>query len=137
MPSATVVGRHLHRAAARQFLAGCDGGLEKDRVYLPLDVLKQHGYTVDNLRAGRFNTAFQNVMRDAIGVARKLFLEGLPLIKTVDKRLAFDLELFSRGGLRVLEKIERQNYNVLAARPSISKFDRVCSCCLGSLWNAL
>ena len=110
--------------------------LEKDRVYLPLDVLKRHGYSVDDLRAGTFNAAFQAVMRDAIEVARKLFLEGLPLVKTVDKRLAFDLELFSRGGLRVLEKIERQNYNVLARRPAISKFERV-QLLVGCLWNVM
>ncbi len=110
--------------------------LEKDRVYLPLDLLARHGYSVANLGAGTFNPAFQNVMRDAIDVARRLFLEGLPLIKTVDRRLAFDLELFSRGGMRVLEKIEQQNYNVLARRPAISKFERV-QLLAGSLWNAL
>ncbi|MGA2214111.1 MAG: squalene synthase HpnC [Bryobacteraceae bacterium] len=110
--------------------------LEKDRIYLPLDVLKRHGYSVDDLRAGTFNEAFQGVMRDAIEVARKLFLEGLPLVKTVDRRLAFDLELFSRGGLRVLDKIERQNYNVLARRPAISKLERV-QLLVGSLWNVL
>ena len=75
-------------------------------------------------------------MRDAIEVARKLFLEGLPLVKTVDRRLGFDLELFSRGGMRVLEKIEQQDYNVLARRPAISKFERV-QLLVGSLWNAL
>lgn len=110
--------------------------LEKDRVYLPLDLMARHGYTLDELRAGTFNLAFQNVMRDAVGVARKLFLEGLPLVKTVDKRLAFDLELFSRGGMRVLEKIEQQNYNVLARRPAISKFERV-QLLVGCLWNTL
>jgi squalene synthase HpnC len=109
--------------------------LEKDRVYLPLDVLARHGYTVADLQAGTFNTAFQDVMRDAIDVARKLFLEGLPLVKTVDKRLAFDLELFSRGGMRVLEKIEQQNYNVLARRPAISKLERV-QLLVGSLWHS-
>jgi squalene synthase HpnC len=110
--------------------------LEKDRVYLPLDVLARHGYTVADLQHGTFNAAFQNVMRDAIDVARKLFLEGLPLVKTVDKRLAFDLELFSRGGLRVLEKIEQQNYNVLVRRPAISKFERV-QLLVGCLWNVM
>ncbi len=110
--------------------------LEKDRVYLPLDLLAQHGYTVADLQAGVFHAAFQNVMRDAVDVARKLFIEGLPLVKTVDKRLAFDLDLFSRGGMRILEKIEQQNYNVLARRPAISKFERV-QLLLGSLWNAL
>jgi phytoene/squalene synthetase len=43
----------------------------------------------------------------------------------VDRRLAIDLDLFSRGGMRVLEKIERQGYNVLAARPKVSKVERV------------
>ena len=98
---------------------------EKDRVYLPLDLLARHGYTVEDIAARRFNPAFQQVMREAVEVARKLFLEGLPLVKTVDRRLAFDLELFSRGGMRVLEKIEQQNYNVLAERPHVSKRDRL------------
>ena len=43
----------------------------------------------------------------------------------VDRRLALDLDLFSRGGMRVLEKIEQQDYNVLARRPAISKLERV------------
>ncbi len=80
---------------------------EKDRVYLPLDLLARHGYTVEDLAARKFNPGFQAVMREAVEVARKLFLEGLPLAKTVDRRLGFDLELFSRGGMRVLDKIER------------------------------
>jgi phytoene/squalene synthetase len=57
-------------------------------------------------------------------------------VKTVDKRLAFDLELFSRGGMRVLEKIEQQNYNVLARRPAISKLERI-QLLVGCLWNSL
>jgi len=110
--------------------------LKKDRVYLPLDLLDRHGYSLAELRAGTFNPAFQAVMHDAVEVARKLFQEGLPLVKMVDKRLAFDLDLFSRGGLRVLEKIKRQNYNVLARRPAISKVERV-SLLLASLWQTL
>jgi squalene synthase HpnC len=110
--------------------------LEKDRVYLPLEVLARHGYALEDLRTGKFNAAFQAAMRDAVGVARNLFLEGLPLLKTVDRRLAFDLGLFTRGGMRVLEKIERQNYNVLARRPAISKFERL-QLLATSLWEAL
>jgi hypothetical protein len=52
-------------------------------------------------------------------------LAGLPLVGMVDRRLALDLDLFSRGGLRVLDKIERQGYDVLRARPAIGKFERV------------
>jgi squalene synthase HpnC len=109
---------------------------EKDRVYLPLDLLAKHGYSVEQLGVREFNAAFQAVMREAVEVARGLFHDGLPLAKTVDRRLAFDLELFSRGGMRVLDKIERQDYDVLARRPAISKFERL-QLLVASLWDAL
>jgi squalene synthase HpnC len=106
--------------------------LLKDRVYIPLETMERHGYTVEELRARRFTPAFREVMRLAVEKARALFLEGLPLSRMVDRRLALDLDLFSRGGLRVLEKIARLNYDVLAGRPAISKAERV-RLLLGSL----
>jgi squalene synthase HpnC len=99
--------------------------LDKDRVYLPLDVLSRHGYPVEDLFLRKFDERFRGAMKESIGVARELFLKGLPLAGRVDRRLAIDLELFSRGGLKILEKIERQDYDVLRARPSISKVERV------------
>ena len=63
-------------------------------------------------------------MREAVEVAGNLFQRGLPLVATVDRRLALDLELFSRGGMKILEKIRMQNYNVLKRRPHISKVER-------------
>jgi squalene synthase HpnC len=99
--------------------------LEKDRIYLPLDLLDRHGYPVEALLQRRFDARFRAAMKEAVEVTRELFLKGLPLAGMVDRRLAIDLELFSRGGMKVLEKIERQNYNVLDARPAISKLERV------------
>lgn len=99
--------------------------LRKDRVYLPMDVLERHGYPLEELFALRFDSRFAEAMKEAVAVARKLFFVGLPLAGQVDRRLAIDLELFSRGGLKVLEKIERQGYDVLSARPAISKTERV------------
>ena len=99
--------------------------LQKDRVYLPLDVLERNGYPVEDLFSRRFDERFRRAMKEAVDVARDLFLKGLPLAGQVDRRLAIDLELFSRGGLKILEKIERQDYDVLRARPVISKTERV------------
>ena len=99
--------------------------LQKDRVYLPLDVLERNGYPAEDLFARRFDDRFRRAMKEVVGVARELFLKGLPLAGQVDRRLAIDLELFSRGGLKILEKIERQDYDVLRARPVISKTERV------------
>ena len=39
----------------------------------------------------------------------------------MNRSLALDLELFSRGGLAILQAIEKQDYDVLARRPSLSK----------------
>jgi len=64
---------------------------------------------------------FRGLMRCEVDYARSLFEEGLPLIGKVSRDLALDLDLFSRGGLEVLRAIERQDYDVLTARPAISK----------------
>src|SRR5690242_11491141 len=87
--------------------------LGKDRVYLPLDLMEAHGYPLEALFARQFDPRFRAAMREAVNVTRTLFVKGLPLADSVDRRLAIDLELFSRGGLRVLEKIEAQDYDVL------------------------
>ena len=99
--------------------------LQKDRIYLPLDLLDRHGYTVGELFSLEFNDRFHNVMREAVQVAGDLFRQGLPLIERVDRRLALDLERFSRGGMKILEKIRAQGYNVLKRRPSINNPERV------------
>jgi len=99
--------------------------LLKDRVYIPLEIIHRRGYTLAELQQRRFTPAFREVMREIVGQARALFHQGLPLAGMVDRRLALDIDLFSRGGMRILEKIERQNYDVLGARPAVSKTERL------------
>ncbi len=98
--------------------------LEKNRIYLPLEWLRRFGFSEEDLRARVFRPAFRDVMREAVSRARELFLKGLPLVGMVDRRLALDLDLFTRGGLLVLDKIERLGFNVLERRPAISKAER-------------
>jgi squalene synthase HpnC len=106
--------------------------LRKDRIYIPLDIMERHGYPAGDLFAHRFTPAFREVMREVVDRARELFVEGLPLIGMVERRLALDLDLFSRGGMRVLDKIAQSDYDVLAARPAIGKAERL-ALLLGSL----
>jgi squalene synthase HpnC len=98
--------------------------LEKGRVYIPSEALERHGYSLEDLLARRITPAFRALMRELVEVARSRFHEGLPLARIVNRRLGVDIELFSRGGLRILDKIERQNYDVLARRPAISRSER-------------
>ena len=98
---------------------------QKDRVYLPLELLARHDYTVEELFAHKFDQRFVAVMQEAVDLARELFLIGLPLARMVNWRLSVDIELFTRGGMCVLDKIEQQGYDVFSRRPKISKIDRV------------
>jgi len=98
---------------------------EKGRVYIPLDALERHGSSAEEIAARRATPGFVAAMREVVDRARALFLEGLPLAGMVDRRLAVDIELFSRGGMRVLDKIAAQGYDVLSRRPAISKTERV------------
>jgi squalene synthase HpnC len=99
--------------------------LEKGRIYLPLDLLAKHNCATGDVEARKFTPEFRDAMAEAVRVARQLFREGLPLSRMVDRRLAIDLELFSRGGMKILDKIEAQGWNVFRARPAITKTERV------------
>jgi squalene synthase HpnC len=91
------------------------------RIYLPLEDLRRFGVTEDDIAAQRNTSAFCDMMRFEVQRARDWFRQGLPLIKKVDRELAIDIELFSRGGQEILNAIEARGYNVLGRRPSISK----------------
>src|SRR5262249_39596326 len=98
---------------------------QKDRVYIPLSIMERHNCSLAQIEAREFNPAFRAVMVEIVSKTRKLFQQGLPLVGMVERRLSLDLDLFNRGGMRILDKIEEQDYNVLAARPAISKAERV------------
>jgi phytoene/squalene synthetase len=61
------------------------------------------------------------LLRFEVARAREWFERGLPLIQQVKPSLALDIELFSRGGQEILTAIEKQDYDVLSKRPTISK----------------
>jgi phytoene/squalene synthetase len=75
----------------------------------------------EQIAEGVATPEFRGLMRCEVDHARSLFEEGLPLIDRVNRDLALDLDLFSRGGMEILRAIERQGYDVLTARPAISK----------------
>jgi squalene synthase HpnC len=93
----------------------------KGRVYLPQDDMRHFGVSDETIAKGVATPEFRALLRHEVEFARALFEEGLPLIGRVNRDLALDLDLFSRGGLEILRAIERQDFDVLRARPAISK----------------
>jgi len=93
----------------------------KGRIYLPLEDLRRFGVGEEDISAGQNSAAFREMLRFEVARTREWFAQGLPLVGKVSRELAVDIELFSRGGLEVLNAIERQGYAVLGNRPAISK----------------
>ncbi len=93
----------------------------KGRIYLPLESLAKFGVSENDIAQRRATPQFLAMMKFEVARARDWFQQGLPLAGMVDKQLRLDIELFSRGGLEILNAIERQGYDVLQRRPAISK----------------
>jgi squalene synthase HpnC len=97
----------------------------KDRVYLPQDDMRRFGVSDETIAGGVATPEFRALMRYEVDYTRAMFEEGLPLIGRVNRDLALDLDLFSRGGLEILRAVEGQNYDVLRARPALSKGTKI------------
>jgi len=95
--------------------------LEKGRIYIPLEALVEHGLAENDIVERRFDARYVSMMKDLVARTRQLFAEGMPLAHSVDPELRVDIEMFSRGGLAVLDAIEAVGYNTLEHRPSIPK----------------
>lgn len=99
--------------------------IQKDRVYLPQDEMRQYGVSLDDLRAAQGSTAYCRLLKSQVERTRELFGRGKALPTLVSGRLALELRLTWHGGMRILELIERQAYDTLTARPQLTGFDKV------------
>jgi squalene synthase HpnC len=93
----------------------------RGRVYLPQKDMEFFHVSDTIIAEGIPTPEFRALMHCEVNYARDLFEQGLPLIGMVNRDLALDLDLFSRGGLEILRAIEQRDYDVLSARPAISK----------------
>jgi squalene synthase HpnC len=99
--------------------------LDIGRIYIPLDAAAAQGLSENDIVGRRFDERYVRLMKDLISRTRELFVQGRPLSKLVDGRLSVDLEMFSRGGLAVLDAIEAMGYDTLHQRPAVSKLKQV------------
>jgi hydroxysqualene synthase len=99
--------------------------IRKNRIYLPLEELEEFNYTEQDLFHQTLNENFRSLMAFQVRRTADLFVEGKPLLTMVGKDLAMELRLTWNGGTKILQKIHRQNYDVLTKRPALSIVDKV------------
>lgn len=95
------------------------------RVYLPEEDMGRFGYSREMLEDRIYNEEFVELMKFEVSRARDLLQEGLELVPLLDSGIRMDVRLFNQGGLRILDKIEEEEYDVLHKRPTLSRGEKV------------
>lgn len=99
--------------------------LDIGRIYLPRDDRERFGVEADDLKSKRFTPEFAALLEFEVGRARESLLTGWPLVERMPRELAIDVDLFTRGGLAILDRIAACKYDVLNARPKLGKLAKV------------
>ena len=72
---------------------------------------------------GHDSDASRALVRELCAWARELMQQGTPLVHRLPGRFGWELRLVVQGGLRVLDKIESNGFNVLSRRPTVGAGD--------------
>ncbi|MFI5362892.1 MAG: squalene synthase HpnC [Elusimicrobiota bacterium] len=95
--------------------------LKKDRIYIPEEDFAAHGYSEADLRMGVCNERFKNLMKFEVSRARSLFEQGRPLLRKLRFPLSMEIRLTWLGGMQILKKIHRLDFDVIRTRPALTK----------------
>jgi squalene synthase HpnC len=96
---------------------------DRGRIYLPAEEIRRHGADERDLASGRLTRAWRAAMAAAVARTRALFVSGRPLGGAVAGRLKHELRATWLGGMRVLARIERADFDVVARRPRLGAAD--------------
>jgi len=94
------------------------------RVYLPAEDLRQFGVTEEDLRNGNRNEAFLRLMRFEAARARSYYDESRPLLDLIHPRSRPSLWALVTIYSRLLERIERSNFDVFRRRVRLSLIEK-------------
>ena len=140
--SANPIGRlllHLFKRTSETDLAGSDAvcsalqlinfwqDIELDftmgRIYLPQDEMARHGVSERHIAERRCDAAWRALLAFQVERSRQLILAGKPLARSLPGRIGLEIRTTIQGGLRILQKIERADYDVFRRRPVLRALD--------------
>ncbi len=99
--------------------------LEMGRIYLPQDELVRFGYSEEDLKRGAINQSFIDLMRFQAQRARDYFHSGFQLLPYLTPGSRACPAVLGRLYSKILERIEKRNYDVLTHRVSLSTGEKV------------
>jgi squalene synthase HpnC len=105
---------------------------QKERIYIPMEDLARFAILPAHMDRPDNDAKWRAMMKFQVERARALMLSGAPLALRLQGRIGLELRMVVQGGLRILEAIEDNEYDVFRRRPKLEKRDW-----LTVLWRAL
>ena len=97
------------------------------RIYLPQEDLRRFGVSEKQIFAGEMNEKFAGLMKFQIERARNYYREGEKGIALLEKDSRFTVLLASRIYGKILDEIEKQDYDVFKHRARTTKSQKLSS----------
>lgn len=104
---------------------------ENNRLYLPVDEMKQTGVSIADLRQQINTPETRKLLELQLHRARSIYTHGQPLCKRLSGRFAIEISIIYHGGIRVLNKLEQNTSNIYL-RPRLNRKDK-----LFMIWQGL
>jgi squalene synthase HpnC len=95
------------------------------RIYLPQDEMERYGVKELNITLGNADDAWRKLLKFQVDRARAMMLSGAPLGSILTGRIGLEMRMIIAGGLRILDKLERADYDMFQHRPVLRPFDWV------------
>ncbi len=91
------------------------------RIYLPLDEIARFGYSEQELLDSEVNDNFRALIKFQVDRAREYFESGNKLFPLLDRRSRACPQAMAEVYMRILDKIEDANFDVISNRVRLSK----------------
>jgi phytoene/squalene synthetase len=86
--------------------------------------MQRHGVSDDAFAERRSDAAMRALVHEQVAEARTLLMQGAPLAWRLHGRFGLEIRLIVAGGLRVCDRLARQDTNVFS-RPRLDKWDKL------------
>ncbi|MCX7875572.1 MAG: squalene synthase HpnC [Melioribacteraceae bacterium] len=97
--------------------------IKKNRIYVPESKMNKYNIVENDFYKGTMNDNLIMLFKDLTDETKKLFEEGKVIQNFIPKSFLIQMRMTILGGIKILEKIISNNYDVLNKRPKLNKKD--------------
>jgi squalene synthase HpnC len=108
----------------------------RGRLYVPRAIYERAGACPEDLSRGHLSEAWRAALAECAQVTHDLFLEGRPVCDVFRGRLRVELRATWLGGMRILQRLRRVDFDVFHQRPALNTSDLLVIALEALTWRA-